>query len=389
MEYYTLDSNLQRNEVIQGFQSVIWTERYNTSGDFQIVTKSTFLSRNQLSKGTWITRQGSYYVAIVDTVSDATDDSGIRLITVTGSFLEGLFNDRVAMPGLTDTTTIPNWVLSGTPGAIARQMFNEICVSTVFDVHDAIPFYAFGTLLPTGNIPEPDSAITLTASPDTLYNTLSKLCATYNLGFRLVKDGEKGRIFFEVYTGNDRTTAQTMYDPVVFDPDMDNLSQISYLSSSVGYKTVAYVFASNGAIMVYAPGADTNGFGSDRRVLLVSSSNSDDAGDDLTAALRQEGITALAAQKQTYTFDGELPPNSPYVYGTDYNLGDMVEERNEDNQGNIMLVTEQIFASDDTGEHAYPTLTVLDVITPGSWNAWPATQTWDTVDESVHWDDLS
>ncbi|HEY2455586.1 MAG TPA: hypothetical protein VGI71_23825 [Scandinavium sp.] len=388
MEYYTLDDSLRRNEVIEGFESVIWTERYFAFGDFQIITKSTVSSRSQLAPETWITRKGSNYVAIVDTVTDDTADDGTRLITVTGKTLEALLDDRVAMPALTDTTTTPNWVLSGTPTVIANELFNAVCVRTVFDTHDSIPFYTFGTLLPTGSIPQPTDNITLTAAPDTLYNTLQKLCSTYNLGFRLVKDGDKGRIYFEIYTGNDLTTGQTVRKPVIFGPNMENLSKISYLSSTAPFKSVAYVFAQNGSRMVFAPGANLSGSGRDRRVLLVNSNNNGVAGPDLDAALQQEGMMALAAQRNIYSFDGQLPPNSPYIYGTDYNLGDVVEERNDLNQGNFMLITEQIFSSDNTGEHAYPTLTLVDTITPGSWNAWPGTQVWDDVDPSVHWDDL-
>jgi hypothetical protein len=389
MEYYTLDENLRRKEVIENYQSIIWTERYSAFGDFQIVTKSTAFSRRQLAEDTWITRQGSTYVAIVDTVTSAEDSNGVVNLTVVGRMLEALFDDRVAMPGLTDTTTVPSWVLTGTPGAIAREMFNQVCVSTIFDVHDSIPFYNFGTLLPTGDLLEPTQIITLTAPPDTLYNTLKKLCDTYILGFRLVKEGETGRIYFEVYTGNDLTTNQTDRDPVVFDPNMDNLSQPSYISSTVGLKTVAYVFASNGSAVVYSPVGDPNGYGTDRRVLLVNSSNSDAAGPDLDTALHQEGVMALAAQTRTYAFDGTLPPNSPYIYGVHYGLGDLVEERNSSYEGNQMVVTEQIFSSDDTGDKSYPTLTLKNVITPGSWIAWPGADYWDEVPDTVHWADLS
>jgi hypothetical protein len=170
---------------------------------------------------------------------------------------------------------------------------------------------------------------------------------------------------------------------------MDNLSQISLLSSTALYKNVAYVLATNGAAIVYGPTGDPTSSGADRHVLLVSSSNSGTAGLDLDIALQAEGQLALAQQRPIYAFDGQLPPTSNYIYGVDYNLGDKVEERNQDNMGNHMIVTEQIFASDETGETAYPTLSLLTVITPGSWLDWkPATESWSSVDSSVAWQDL-
>lgn len=389
MEYYTLNDTLQKKELIQGFKSVIWTERYNIPGEFQIVTKSTFNSRAQLAVGTRITRQGSTYVGTVETLADLEDDAGIRLITATGRFMEQILEDRVAISALADTTTVPNWVLSGTPRSVIQELFDAICVRGIISQGDLIPFFTFGTVLPTGNLPEESDTITVTLQPQSLLSAIGQLCQQYNYGFRFVKDGEKGRIHFEIYVGNDRTTGQSLYNPVLFDPNMENLSQISLLASTVGYKNVAYVLAANGAAIVYGPTGDPTSSGSDRRVLLVSSSNSGTAGLDLDIALQAEGQLALGQQRPIYAFDGQLPPTSSYIYGVDYNLGDKVEERNQDNMGNHMIVTEQIFASDETGETAYPTLSLLTVITPGSYLAWtPGTESYAEVDTSVTYDSL-
>jgi hypothetical protein len=108
----------------------------------------------------------------------------------------------------------------------------------------------------------------------------------------------------------------------------------------------------------------------------------------LLAALQQEGLQALAVQRNVYSFDGTLPPQNAYIYGVDYNLGDVVEERTEDNFKNQMVVTEQIFSSDDTGDKSYPTLSILQTITPGTWLAEPVSEVWDTVPVTEHWDDL-
>lgn len=389
MEYYTLTDTLQQNELIQGFQSIIWTERYFTPGEFQIVTKSSFNARSQFAVGTRITREGSTYVGVIDTLSDAEDQDGIRLLTITGKFMEQIFEDRAAISALADTTTVPNWVLTGTPRAIIQELFDAICVRCVISQADSIPFYTFGILLPTGNLIEPTDVITVTLQPQSLLSAMTQLCQQYNYGFRLVKDGEKGRLYFEIYVGNDRTTAQSIYNPVLFDPDLENLSQISLLSSTAIHKNVAYVIAANGAVIVYGPDADPSTSGSDRRVLLVSSNNSGAAGPDLNTALQAEGQLALAQQPVIYAFDGQLPPTSNYIYGVDYNLGDKVEERNQDNDGNHMIVTEQIFASSNTGETAYPTLSLLSVIVPGSYLAWkPATEAYTSVDPSVTYDKI-
>jgi hypothetical protein len=645
-EWYTLDDQLRRDALIEDFESFIWTERYSAFGDFQIVTKTTYNARQQLVPDTLMGMKGSDRIMQIKTVSDDTDDQGARKLTVTGKSIEAWLDDRVAFGVIGGTGNNPGWTVTGRPADVIRSMFNLICVQCILDPNDTISYYVNGTISQPGDIPEPDSSITVVAQPDTLYNTIKQVADTYGIGFRFVKNQDLGQIYFEVYMGSDRTTGQENNTPIIFDQQLDNLVKPSYLTSTELIKTVAYVIASNGAVVVYATDADPDASGSDRRVLLVNSSNDTPAtavpgfvtdttaahncfvlnpvttadvlgvptsfitGNDpktnpdqdgvgatpmlgyrayaqfkadiqnsnyvqdsitytpngpidtsifqwvrydiedwvdtpdvesadaktylanfiqlahdngfkvmvtpardlgnsdtvhpksagealndwyvrvnvaswcadadiyefqdqanmpvaadfksyftqvhdqirevnpdipvwcgisttygdgevmfdsmksvidiadgfwiniiddttngvdfmnrwlayletidtgLIAALEQEGQLALSAQRTVYSFDGELPPSVSFRYGTDYKLGDLVEERTEDGFKNQMMVTEQIFTSDDTGDRAYPTLSLVQTITPGTWLAEPAIEHWDDVDASEHWDDL-
>jgi hypothetical protein len=384
-EWYTLDNSLRRDQVIEGYESFIWTERYSDVGDFQIVIKSTFSSRQLLTTGTMIAMKGSYRIMVIDTVVDETAEDGTRDLTVTGKSLENLLNDRVAFDAVLDTTSHPNWTITDTPGNVVRTMFNQICVFGLLDPNDSIPFFQEGTLLPTGSIEEPSDEVTVSVQPDTLLNSIKTICDAYFLGFRFVRNGELGQVYFEVYTGDDRTSSQRDRNPVIFDQNLENLEKPTVLTSTAAVKNVAYVFAQNAARVVFAVGADISARGTGRRVLLVKSNNTADAGEELDAALESEGLTALAAQRITYQFDGELPSSIPYVYGVDYSLGDLVEERNSEGFGNDMLVTEQIFSSDKTGDQAYPTLTIKQLITPGTWASYDHDIEWSEEDTSIIW----
>jgi hypothetical protein len=90
----------------------------------------------------------------------------------------------------------------------------------------------------------------------------------------------------------------------------------------------------------------------------------------------QRGIDELAKNRKIHAFDGEISQTSQYVYGVDYNLGDLVETRNIDGVSNSMQVTEHIFVSDKQGVRSYPTLAVTQFVTPGSWVALPADKKW-------------
>ena len=389
MEWYTLDDNLRRDAVIEGFQSFIWTERYSDLGDFQIVTKSTLFNKTLLRTGVWIGMKESDRIMKIESVNDKTEDDGKKNLIITGRSFESILQDRVAMPLLGDLTTTPKWEITGTPIEIAQYIFDQICVLCVLDPNDTIPFYTPGTLLPPGGIPEPNEIVTITFDPSDVFNNIKQICDIWLLGFRFVKNGDAGEIYFEIYTGTDRTSGQTDIPAVIFSPDLESFDKTSVLSSIAAQKTVAYVFAKNAAIIVYADGYDSSVSGADRRVVLVKADDIDlPAGPDLDAAMIQKGREELAKWRKIYAIDGELPKNVSYVYGIDYKLGDLIEERNPDGGANYLLVTEQIFVSDHEGERSYPTLVLEATLVPGAWDTFPPDEHWGDVDSETHWADL-
>jgi hypothetical protein len=390
MEWFTLDPDtLQRDQLIENFTSAIWTERYAQNGDFQF----QFASPNQaikrlLTPGTYVGKSDSYYTMTVDTVTDGEDSSGQRLINVTGTSWESMLDDRPGMPALADLTATPTWNLTDTPGNIMRTMFSTVCYSGGVSSLDTIPFYHTGTLLPAGGIAEDGTPITVALNPASLYTQLKTVGDPYNLGFRLVRNGDAGEVYFEVYTGTDRTSNQTDVPAVIFSEALDNLSKDTELTSIAGYKTVAVVFATNGSAEVYQSGVDSAADGFQRRVLLVDASDITlGAGPDLDTAMAIRGLQELATHNKIYQFDGEIPQNGNYTYGIDFELGDLVEEQDTTGFGNFMLVTEHISVSDSNGERAYPTLTLFQTTVAGTWAGWtPATDTWNTVDGSDEWE---
>jgi hypothetical protein len=287
---------------------------------------------------------------------------------------------------MSDLTTDPYWELLGTPGDIARHVFTSICVEGDLSVGDIIPYIQPGTFFPPDTIVEPADEITVALEIDTVYATIKSICDAYDLGFRLVRALDLSELYFNVYSGNDRTTSQTVLPPVVFSPELDNLEDVSELTSIAQYKNVAVVFAPNGVVTVYAAGADASTSGFARRVIYVDASDVTLAAPAaLTAELTLRGQQALSENTSLSAFDGEIPQFGSYRYGVDYDLGDLVEVRNSDGITNNMRVTEQIFVSDSQGERSYPTLAIKLLITPGSWLAWESNNVWD--DELGTWED--
>lgn len=386
MEVYILDSLLRRNQVVDKFKSLIWTERWAEIGDFELKLRSTLESRNQFTVGTRVAVNGSYRVMTIESVEDSADDDG-HFLLVKGRSLEAILEDRIAKDTLSELLIDPKWLLSGTPGDIVRTMFNDICVLGNLDPGDVIPFLTPGTIYPTETISEYTTSIDWEQDPATLYDAIKELCDLYDLGFRLVRNFDTSELYFNVYTGNDRTTGQTLLPLVIFALGFDNLQNINELTTISKSKNVAYVFCDVGSAVVYSDDVDPEVEGFERKVLLVDASSVTDETPDIPAALTQKGKEELAKNRGSSILDGELNQNSAYRYGLDYELGDLVELRNVDGVVSKQRVTEQIFVCDSEGERSYPTLFMKYFIAPNTWLAWFTQQVWEDFD-TEHWDEM-
>lgn len=390
MDLYILDSLLRRETVVDRYKSLIWTERFQSAGDFQLVVQSTLENRQKFKQGKWLALSESFRCMKIENVLDKTDDEGAALLEITGPSIEIILDDRVAFNVKDDLTTNPKWVITDIPGNVARKVFQDICVTGVLDVHDVIPYITNVDVLPTDTIPEPGDLVTVEIEPDSVYNVIKGICEPYDLGFRLLRNFDTSQLAFDIYAGVDRTSQQTTYPAVIFSPDLENLKNTSELRSIAGVKNIAYVYSNLGFEEVVATDVDPDVLGFERQVLVVKMDNID-AGTPaatVTALMQQKGREELAKVRSFQGFDGEVNQSSQYKYGTDYQLGDLVELHGKDGLANNMRVTEQIFVSDDEGERSYPTLAVKQLVTPGSWLA-EGTKVWlDYDDDATAWADM-
>jgi hypothetical protein len=381
MELYILDALFKRKYVIDRYISLIWTERFQQFGDFQLDIYSSYQSRSLLVTNTYLAMSGSNYIMRIESFEDDVDAEGKHILIVKGRSMEAILMDRVAKDSLSNLTTSPQWNITLPPADIARKVFHDICVTGILDPGDVIPGIVEGSLLGTGTIAEPLDPITVQIKPSTVYDVTTNICTTWELGFRFLRKDSTGEIWYDIYAGSDRTTAQTTLNPVIFAPQLDNLQNTKELVTIDKAKNVAYVFSPDGFEMVYPFGVDPTVEGFERRVLVVDASDiTSTSTTDVPSALIQRGTEALAAARMYKGFDGEISKNSQYIYGRDYNMGDLVEMQNIDGVANYMRVTEQIFTCDANGIRSYPTLSTNLFIATGSWLSWMNNKQWFDLD---------
>ena len=269
MEVYILDSLLRREKVIDRFESLIWTERFAEAGDFELVIRSTNESRQDFVSGKWLALSESLRVMAVETVENATDDEGKALLTVKGRSIEHILMNRVARGQMTDLTTEPKWIITDTPGNVARKVFDDICVQGTLDPGDVIPFIMPGTIFPEDTIAEPTDVVTIDIDPKTVYDAIKDICEPYDLGFRLVRNFDASQLYFDIYAGCDRSSLQTDLPPVIFSPGLENLKNTTEFTTTENDKNIAYVFSKVGYEVVVPDNVDPDVEGFDRKVLLV------------------------------------------------------------------------------------------------------------------------
>jgi hypothetical protein len=382
MDLYILDSLYRRVEVVDTYESLIWSERMRAAGDFELHIESTLANRNLFAPGLRFGVNVSNRVMTIDTVQDNTDDEGRRMLKITGGSLESVLKQRV-LATIVETEAWVNYQSAeDVPAAIARDLFHHICVAGNLNAGDIISGVTEGTFYPADTIDEPTDVIIYQPDIQDLYTALTDLCQPYAMGFRLVVHPTTRALYFDVYMGSDRTTAQTTLAAVVFSPDLDNLKNTNRLSSSSVYKNVAYVINDTDTEVVYRLDVDPSVAGFERRVIYVPVDNG------LTSdQMIQKGNEALGLNDRYEALDGQLPTLTRYVYETDYYLGDLVELRDDDGTTAKMQVTEQIFISDKEGFRGYPTLSANSFIFPGSWATEGAAVEWDDM-TTEEWDDL-
>lgn len=361
---YVLDNNFHQSEIIDAFSSLVWTERYSLSGEFVLTIPSESAGAVYIVEGAFLGIDESDDVMLVDSV-------GLKngIITATGKTLTEHLKQRILRN--TWSTAKDHWMITDTPGNAAGTIVTQMC--------GAGGLMSGATVLASGanevltNLvvgPLAAGVSTKIAVPyGNVFDGVKLCCDLDSLGFRLYPEitALSYNLRFTTYAGLDRTSSQSTNPWVIFEAAMDSLSDVETLRSISGFVTSAYAWA-NGMTaqsqmgIAHAPGA--SGYTNFRRRTLMVDASDINAADyssaDLTTLLNQRAKDALANNNYVRLTDGKLVPQNAFVYGTDYNLGDVIELRGPSSSVQKARITEYVRSRDSKGETAYPTLSVID-----------------------------
>jgi hypothetical protein len=274
-----LDKGLNLAYVIDDYKSVIWTERYNKYGDFELVVPGTYENYQKFRLDTYLFTPESQKLMIIEQLEWTEEYNKASEIKITGRSLESILDRRIVGPirssddpwfyyvrGFNDfgdniitslvadafafrKPTLPRhvgwlrWmanpkdlpaeVLLGRDGA--EMKLPQRRFSTVAEQHSKPAGPGSDLRLSQYSI---DLSSTLEGS---LYEIVTTILGYYGGGFAIdLELGNPFRWWGYVYKGLDRTRSQTKRSPVIFSPKMDNLSKAVYVESVADYKSVIY-----------------------------------------------------------------------------------------------------------------------------------------------------
>jgi hypothetical protein len=366
MDLYTIQREAPFSAVdnIDGYNSLIWTERFSTNGDFTLVTAAIEPTLDKLAKGSIVAVRQSSYLMIVESLKIEKNDDGAYDLNVTGRSLETFLENRPARAvGQTSDT---DWAFNNVyPIATAISMVHQLINSAPLNPADVIPDLEMMT-----SIVETTQTNFVIQSRD-LYSAVIEVLGTVATGILPRKD-VSGKLYLEAFKGIDRTIGQSAVDPVIFHVANGDITGASYLFTTSDFYNVAYVYSSSGMRIVYAPGVDSSIDSWDRRILYVDASDistttTDSNGDEvaidpniINAAMDQRGASELAQHNIQMLFDGQINPiSTSYKTPQDYYLGDQVTLIADYGVKQTMQVEEVIRIEDTDGERTYPTLVVV------------------------------
>lgn len=363
MDLITLNDRYQAGKLIQNYDSLIWTERFNTVGDFQLTTGNPDML-DLLPEGTVLSLRDSTVPMQVERHEVERKKRQPAKYTIKGREMTKILGQRQAIQSVVGA--LGDWkVVAKQPSDVAYFITYKICVEGICDAKDIFPGSQVQFLAPSdyleanrpnrqftvsrGNLlsvvmgllqseadPEPD---TVPPSPEVVQH-----------GVRAIRpDGAGSAFAIQFYKGVDRSAE------IRFSATRDMLDDGSYIFDVSGEGTSAYVLGPQGAMKLHKGDEKT---GLDRKVILVDGSGS---GITDTDGLKTEGTRALNNAKRIAKFDGSINQDlSPYVFNRDYGLGDIVMTVGDYGLVTPSRVTEYIRSEDSTGSKGYPTLVSIE-----------------------------
>ena len=297
--FYVFDNSLELAGLVESFEYLRWTRRYNRCGSFEVKAIATEENLALLVLGNILWLSTDEEAGIIEYVEMSRDEQ--EIITVSGQFATSYLSRRI----IWNTETL-NDTLSDCVGQLLQ---NHIINPSDADRKMDFLHYI------NDNITEP---VSTQISFRNLMDAITGLCEASDVGVKTVFDPTAKTFTVRLYEG--------AVSQAVFAEEYENLTSQILTQSVVDYSNVALIGGEGeGVNRVFE--TTGSGAGVDRREIFVDAKDlrSEDFPGGYTAALLFRGQSKLSEHIMTQSFDSTFNPHGNLRYKIDFDLGQVVK----------------------------------------------------------------
>lgn len=352
MDIFVLNQKFETIDVIDSYESLIWTDRYFKYGDFELYLPMQPHLLTSLQKDNYLYIRESEHLMIIEDFEITTDaEIGSRL-AVTGRSLESILDRRIIWGQKT---------YSGTIHDVIKNMITDAIVSPEITSRKIDNFIFQDSSDERVN----GGSIDVQFTGDNLYDSVSMLCQAVGAGFRITLDANDNFVF-RLYSGRDRSYAQDANPYVVFSPSFENIVDSRYIEMNSNYRNVTLVAgegegsARKTVTVGEASGLSRRELFTDARDISTQTQNGTLTSTQYNSQLAERGNGNLKEHVVATAFDGKAEATRMFRYGEDFFMGDIVQIANEFGMESRAHITEIIRSQSERGLEIYPTFETID-----------------------------
>lgn len=336
--------------VVEKYSSLIWADRYDECGDFELTVIYSPELKDLLQKDRYVSIEYSNRTAVIEKVEISKDEDGNASMIITGRTIEIIMDRRIVLKKTEfkkEDEKKPN----------LQESMKKLIDENIINPEDAarkIPNFVFSVSRDT-NI----TKLTLddeSYDKDSIFEIVSDMCSDKHIGFKLILN-DSGQFVFSLYKGADRSNT------VLFSPYYDNLNNSSYFSSIEDYKNVMIVSKDDEKFLVVPLNEGTVPTGLLRKETHESASalKENKEGELTDAELTTKARKKLKFEHKVQTgFEGDIIPDVLYEYRRDYDVGDKVRLEDEYGNAEVVYISEVVITFDENGFSIIPTFKEID-----------------------------
>lgn len=346
--------------LVNGFFSLIWTERYNSYGDFELNVPYSKENLDIFKINAFLQIPTSENLMIVDTVSIKNDN-----LKITGLSLESLLKRRILES---------EYVTSSDGEVLSSIMYTIAAKAWQGDSSRSVDY-----IMNDKSYTPPDDETKLKSITfsrgDNNYESIVSTAAIDELGFKYYFQESDLMFRFLVYK-------KGLNPNVTFSEKGFTFYDSDYKESTRNFITTAYIAGEGEGTKrkIAVINRTTTMLDQDdqqqkiikytgifRREMWVDARDlqktSKETNNTYKERLKDRGIEKLADKNKEYNIDGVIFDSGKYVLKRDYDLGDIITLRTKYINAKVRI-SEVIQSWDSTGYKIYPTFTINEIESP-------------------------